>query len=130
MRFPIACDATFLSATMGLIGDALLFAGAVAVQLLMLVQSGFTYLLLLRRNRQTSCPPGLYPLDLTALEKNNVLSVIVPAYNEAASIVATLRAVADAATDPVSRQPRHAQSRSLNPQRHSPTQPISSDRSS
>ena len=78
------------------------FTAAIAVQLLMLAQAGATYLLLRWRHRPGTAaaaravPPGLLPLDGEALRRNGLLSVVVPAYNEARCIERTLRRVVEA----------------------------------
>ena len=82
------------------------FVAAVAVQLLMLSQAGATYLLLRWRHRPgtaaaaAAVPPGLVPLDGRRLAENRLLSVVVPAYNEARTLEATLRRVVAAAAAP------------------------------
>jgi len=79
-----------------------LYIAAYLVQAFMLCQAGLTYLLLRWRHRNSPIPPGLCPLDTRALGANSRLSIIVPAFNEATTIAATLRRVATSAYDPKS----------------------------
>ena len=81
-------------------------SAAVVVQLLMLTQAGLTYLLLRWRYRpgtnaaKAAVPRGLIPLDSAVIATNPLLSIIVPAFNEAKTIESTLRRVREAASRP------------------------------
>lgn len=76
------------------------FVAACVVQMAMLIQSGFTYMMLRRRYSNFDIPVNLVPLNTNVFLTNKLVSVIIPAYNEAGCIRQTLQSVASRSSDP------------------------------
>jgi cellulose synthase/poly-beta-1,6-N-acetylglucosamine synthase-like glycosyltransferase len=77
------------------------FFAACVVQILMLAQAGVTYLILRRRYRNYQIPPNFIPLNSRLFATNKLVSIIIPAYNEAACIKQTLLSAASRCSDRV-----------------------------